>query len=401
MRVLALILAMLMALSPAAAQDLARVDQGASALVKAGRVWWGEPPLELRLALSRPVQWRVTMVSDPVRLVLDVKGVDFSGADSKALFGADLAQDVRWGSYRAGWSRMVVELPGPYRIDSAAQQTTPPLSQINIRLSPVAPEDFTAPPSATAALRGLPDPADVPAALPPHDKLVVVLDPGHGGFDPGALAEGETEANLVLVFALELRKALQDRGVDVVMTREDDSFVALEQRMTFAREARADLFMSLHADALPTGQAAGATVYIWNPRSDTQASQQLVNRHERDDLLAGVDFGGQDDALAGAMMDFVRTDTQPRSENFARWLSSRMALMGIGQHGRPVQGASFSVLKSPEIPSVLLELGFISDHNDRANLLNPEWRVRMVQVMAEAVMGWARDESTRASMLRR
>ncbi|MBK4215875.1 N-acetylmuramoyl-L-alanine amidase [Paracoccus caeni] len=400
MRLLALLLAVLMMLSPAAAQDRARLDLGASALVESGRAWWGDPPLELRLALTKAVPWRVNIVSDPVRLVLDIRDVDLNGADAKALFGAGLATDVRWGRYRDGWSRVVVELPGPYRIASAVQKTTPPLPQITVTLEPVAEADFTAPPSATAALRGLPDPAEV-EALPPREGLVVVLDPGHGGFDPGALAEGETEANLVLVFALELRKALQDRGVQVVLTRESDTFVPLEERMTLAREARGDLFISLHADALPTGQAAGATVYVWNPRSDGQAAQHLVNRHERSDLISGVDFGGQDDALAAAMMDFARTDTQPRSENFARWLSQRMALMGIGQHGRPVQGAAFSVLKSPDIPSVLLELGFISDYNDRANLLNPEWRDRMVMVMSEAVLGWARDEGQRASMLRK
>lgn len=124
-------------------------------------------------------------------------------------------------------------------------------------------------------------------------------------------------------------------------------------------------------------------------------------RHGPDDLLAGLDLTGQDDALTGVLMDFARTDTQPRSRNFADWLVSRMSLMGIGMHGRPVQRATYSVLKSPDIPSVLLELGFISDHDDRANLLNPEWRARMVRVVAEAVTGWARDEAARATMLRR
>lgn len=171
--------------------------------------------------------------------------------------------------------------------------------------------------------------------------------------------------------------------------------------MTLAREAGAQLFLSLHADALPTGQAAGATIYLWDPDSDGRAAQQLALRHDRDDLLAGIDLAGEDDALAAALMDFVRTDTQPRSENFARFLTSRMALMGIGLHGRPVQDAAFSVLKSPDMPSALLELGFISDDQDRANLGDPLWRARMVQVLVESVTGWARDEAVRATMLRR
>jgi len=385
---------------PAWANEPARLDLGGSALVAAERGWGGPRPLELRLALTRAVPYRVFLIGDPVRLVVDLQGADLGPARPEDLFGADLASAIRWGKNGEGWSRIVVELPGPYRIHGAGQTARAPLSQITVALAPVDAGDFAPDRSATAALRDLPEPAELPPPAP-DDRFTVVLDPGHGGFDPGALAEGESEANLVLVFALELRAALQARGVDVQLTRGDDSFVSLERRMTAARQARADLFISLHADALPEGQAAGATVYVWNPDADGRADEQLVLRHGPDDLLAGLDLTGQDDALTGVLMDFARTDTQPRSRNFADWLVSRMSLMGIGMHGRPVQRATYSVLKSPDIPSVLLELGFISDHDDRANLLNPEWRARMVRVVAEAVTGWARDEAARATMLRR
>ena len=400
MRFLALILAFLVSLSPVAAQETARIDMGASALVQTGRGWWGNPPLELRLTLDKAVPFRTYIVGDPTRLIVDMRGVDLNGISAQELFGADKVPGIRWGRHRRGWSRVVIELPGPYRIETSAMRTTAPQPELHIALKPVSEKDFAPPPSATAALRDLPDPAEV-EAVAPDEEFVVVLDPGHGGFDPGTQVDGQTEANLVLTFALELRKALQDRGVTVVMTRDDDSFVRLEHRMTAARDAKADLFMSLHADALPEGQAAGATVYIWNPKADQQASQQLVSRHDRDDLISGIDLAGYDDALTSALMDFARTDTQPRSENFAKWLTSRMALMGIGLHGRPVQGAAFSVLKSPDMPSVLLELGFMSDENDRANLLNPLWRQRMVAVLCEAIMGWKQDEVARSALMRR
>lgn len=397
MKWLALILALLVL--PAWAGEPARLDPGGSALVATGRGWGGPKPLELRLSLTKAVPYRVFLIGDPARLVVDLQGADLGMARPEDLFGADLSPAIRWGPNGDGWSRIVVELPGPYRIDSAGQTTGALLSLITVALAPVAAEDFAPRPSATAALRGLPEPADLPPPAP-DDRFTVVLDPGHGGHDPGALAEGESEANLVLVFALELRAALQARGVDVRLTRDDDSFVSLERRMTAARQARADLFISLHADALPDGQAAGATVYVWNPDADSRADEQLVLRHGPDDLLAGLDLTGQEDALTGVLMDITRTDTQPRSRNFADWLVSRMSLMGIGMHGRPVQRATYSVLKSPDIPSVLLELGFISDHDDRANLLNPEWRGRMVRVVTEAVTGWARDEAARATLLR-
>ena len=397
MRWLLLILTLLAL--PAGADERARLDLGGSALVTAGRGWGGAKPLELRLSLTRPVPYRAFLVDSPPRLIVDLKDADFGLNRPQDMFGADLAPAIRWGSYRPGWSRVVMELPGPYRIDKAGQRARAASSQITVVLVPVGEKDWAPRPSATAALRDLPEPADLPAP-PPDEAFTVILDPGHGGFDPGALAEGESEANLVLVFSLELRAALQARGINVVMTREDDSFVALERRMTAARQARGDLFISLHADALPEGQAAGASVYIWNPAADARAAEQLTLRHDRDDLLAGTDLSGHDDALTGVLMDFARTDTQPRSESFARWLTSRMSLMGIGMHDRPVQRATYSVLKSPDIPSVLLELGFISDHDDRANLLNPQWRARMVQVVAEAITGWARDEAARAAMLR-
>lgn len=358
------------------------------------------PPLELRLGLTRAVPYRVYIVGDPARLIVDLKGADFSGISAEDLFGANLVPAIRWGRYRRGWSRIVVELPGPYRIESAGQRTKGDLPEITIDLDPVREKDFAPRASAATALRDLPEPADLPQ-IDETPGLTVALDAGHGGFDPGAEAGGEEEADLVLAFAQELRKALEARGVEVVMTRDSDVFVRLEDRMTIAREGGADLFLSLHADALPEGQAAGATVYLWNSRANTRAARQLVTRHERDDLLLGQDLSGQDDALTGVLMDFARTDTQPRAENFARFLTSRLALMGIELHGRPVQTAAFSVLKSPDIPSALLELGFISDDSDRANLTNPAWRARMVDVVAESITGWARDEAARERMLRR
>lgn len=406
MRLWALILSLLLALpfavAPgAAAAEPARLDLGASALTVSGRNWFGPDPLELRLTLDRPVPYRTFLVGEPARLVVDLQGVDLTGQTPDQLFGHDLAPAIRWGSHQDGWSRIVVELPGFYRIEGAGQATGAPQPAIRLTLNPVREAEFAPRPSATAALRDLPDPADLPPPAPRAEGLTVMLDPGHGGFDPGAQAGGETEANLVLTFALELRAALQARGVTVAMTREKDVFVGLETRMTAAREAGADLLLSLHADALPQGQAAGATVYVWNPTANDRAAAQLALRHQRHDLVGQVDLSGEDDALAAVMMDFARTDTQPRSDAFARLLTSRMALRGIGLHGRPVQGAAFAVLKSPDIPSALLELGFISDPQDLANLTDPLWRARMVEAVAEAITGWWRDEGARAGLLRR
>lgn len=400
MRLITLFLTMLALAGTAAADQPARLQLGSSALVTTGRGWGGPPPLELRLTLDKAVPFRAFLVDDPARLIVDLRDTDLAGLDPTALFGADRVTAIRWGSYREGWSRVVVELPGTYRIEQAYERTKALQPQIVISLRAVSAQDFAPRPSATAALRDLPEPVPQQDAAP-RDRITVVIDPGHGGIDPGAQADGRTEADLVLGFGQELQQVLTDRGFNVVMTRDDDSFVRLDQRMTIAREAKADLFISLHADALPTGQAAGATVYVWNPQSNAQANAQLIQRHQPNDLLGDTDMTGAEDQLASVLMDFARTDTQPRSENLARWLASRMGLMGIGLHQRPVQGANFSVLRSADIPSVLLELGFLSDDRDRANLTDPLWRAGMVGVIADAAVGWARDEQSRAALLRR
>lgn len=399
MRWLAAILILLMLAPVARAEDAPQLVIGASTLTAEGRDRGRPRPMDLRLTLSQPAAWRAFLVADPIRLIVDVQDLDFGGYQPQQMFGADLVPAIRWGRYQRDWSRIVLELPGAYRIDTAYLRTRAPEPLIHIRLSPVSDADFAPRPSATAALHNLPEAA--PSATPsPRGKLRVVLDPGHGGFDPGAVAEGYREADLVLTYAQDLQRELQARDIEVHLTRSSDRFVSLEDRMTIARKAGADLFLSLHADALPEGQAAGAVVYTWNPASNDIAARLLAERHDRDDLLAGVDLTSHDDLLAGILMDFARTDTQPRSRNFAGFLRVHMAQAGIGLHGRPVQGAAFSVLKAPDIPSVLLEIGFISDPADRANMMNPAWRQRMVRSIADAIDDWAQDETQRRALLR-
>lgn len=391
---------------PVAAQGgsaLARFSVEGSSLVAQGRDRGRARPLLLTLQLSQPVPYRVFLLDGPARLVVDFREVDFSGAETGALKGADLVPAIRWGGFRPGWSRMVMELPGPYALDTATQHTgNSGDPDIQIALSPVASDAFRPAANAMSALWDLPQPA-VPLAKPKAampGKLRIALDPGHGGIDPGAQAGGISEADLVLSFARELTEALTRAGVEVVLTRDDDSFVPLERRMTAARVAGADLFVSLHADALPAGEAAGATIYSWDPQANDRAARQLAMLHDRDDLLAGVDLAETDDEVANVLMELARRDTHPRSVNFAKFVASEFARADIRMHKRPVKGAGFSVLKSPDIPSVLVELGFLTDPQDRSNLTDPGWRGRMVAALTRAVTGWAQDDSARAVLLR-
>lgn len=376
----------------------ARLDVAASAITAEGR----RPPhpLVLHLAFGRTLAYRTLILGAPPRLVLDVENADFGDTDPATLTGAGLVKALRWGEIAPGTGRLVAELPGPMRLASAA---TDGAGQLRLTLEPVAPQDF-APDGSGAALPQLwhlPQPATVaPGGSRRPGPLRVTLDPGHGGFDPGAQADGVSEADLMLTVGDEIAAALRDGGVEVTLTRTADSFVPLERRMTVARAAGADLLISLHADALPAGAAAGAAVFVWNNAADDRATRELALRHDRDDLLAGLDLSDADDQVAEVLMDLARLDAQPRAENMARFMVSRLALGSLAIHKQPVKGAAFSVLKAPDIPSILIETGFLTDPQDRANLTDPLWRARLAEAVTDAVLSWAQDDTARSALLR-
>ena len=376
---------------------LARLDPARSAVTAV------EGRTEITLGLSQPVAFRSYLLDQPPRLVVDFREVDFASLNPGAFAAAGAVRELRWGPFRPGWSRLVAELSGPQRIAVAAQETdAQPL--IRIQLEPVAASDFvTREGAAQSALWDLPQPAVVAAPKrrqSGEQPLLIVLDPGHGGIDPGAEIDALSEAVLVLTFARELKEAMARAGMRVILTREENVFVPLETRITVARAAGADLFLSLHADALEEGIATGATVYLLDEEASDTASQRLAERHDRADLLAGVDLEGHDDAVASVLMDLARTETQPRSVRLAQVLAGAIRAEGLKMHKHPVQGANFSVLKSPDIPSILLELGFMSSEVDRERMNDPQWRERMAAAIVQAVQSWGQADAAEAKLLR-
>jgi N-acetylmuramoyl-L-alanine amidase len=302
---------------------------------------------------------------------------------------------LRAGSFRPGWSRLVVELGQPMQVMRAEMQTAPEMAVIAVALAPTDPESF----AAIAARPDLPEWAapertELPPPLPRGGgPITVVLDPGHGGIDPGAERDGQTEAALMLTFARELKEALvRDGRFAVVLTRDDDVFVPLETRTSIARDAGADIFLSLHADALAEGEATGATVYTLDETATDAATAALAERHDRDDLLAGIDLSDQDDLVAEVLMDMARTETLPRTDRLADAIVRAIGAAGIRMHRNPRQTGGFSVLKTPDIPSALLELGFLSSARDFSRLVDPDWRGRMAEAIRVALVDWAAGE---------
>lgn len=377
---------------PAAAETPADIDPARTMLAVEGRDRGKPRPVTMTLGLTRAVPFRLAIIDGPPRLVVDLLDTAVPQAPP-----ADPGQPLvlRWGAAPQGGARAILTLPGPMAVDSARMGASP--AALSVRLVPVAAKDFAPRTDQLTVLRGLPRPETTgtgPAGSALADgRLRVVLDPGHGGIDSGAQAEGVTEAALMLGFARELAAALRADGVEVVLTREDDRFVPLERRTTVARAKGADLFISLHADALPAGEAAGATIYAWDPQSNDRAARQLAMLHDRSDMLAGLDLSATDEDVSRALIDLARIDTQPRSQDAARHLVARLNEAGVAMHRVPVRGAAFSVLKSPDIPSLLIELGFLTDPGDRANLFDPAWRVRVAAAIAKGVRAWATDDA--------
>jgi N-acetylmuramoyl-L-alanine amidase len=194
---------------------------------------------------------------------------------------------------------------------------------------------------------------------------------------------------------------VRDGGFNVVLTRDDDVFVPLETRISIARESGAHVFVSLHADALAEGEAVGATLYTLSDDASDEAGRALAERHDRDDLLSGIDLTEQDDLVATVLMDMARTETAPRIDRLALHLRDAIHGADLKMHRQPIQQAGFSVLKSPDIPSILIELGFLSSASDLERLIDPDWRAEMAVALRDGLRAWAAEDAALADLTRR
>ncbi|UWR78879.1 N-acetylmuramoyl-L-alanine amidase [Phaeobacter inhibens] len=419
--VLAALLPVLMA-APLAAQDAAeavgtptpqvisQVPQGFSGLARIEpqetRAEDRRSGTDITLGLSQGVPYRLFTLAAPPRVVLDFQEVDWSGLSAQALVTEDGITAAQFGTYVPGWSRLVLALAQPMQIETAAMDIDPvtAAARLSVALRETTAEEF-------AATTGAPRDArwDLPAPTPMIAReakdslapLLIVIDPGHGGIDPGAEAflQGGLvqEKDLMLQFAIELGEMLVRSGqFNVQLTRDDDYFVSLERRIALAHQAKADLFLSLHADSLSEGRAHGTTVYTLSDDASDAASATLVERQGRGDLLAGTDLSQADDRVTDVLLDLARVETHPRSQALARALVKGLKSQGGAMNRRPLREAGFSVLKSADIPSALVEVGFLSSPRDLANLMDPEWRERTARGILNGLLSWRiADEETR------
>ncbi len=396
--------ALMLAALPGAAQDfsgLAKVLPEQSALDDG---WRGTTTLELQL--SQGVPYRVYTRAGPDQVILDFREVDWTGLEAQSLDQSDRVAGVRFGAFRPGWSRMVLDLGEPMLVTQAGLEVSDTGARLTVTLDSTDRAAFDAaagaPPSALWDQLEAADVAPPRAELGADGPIVVMIDPGHGGIDPGAVTRGVREADIMLTLARELRDAIRrTEGLDAVLTRETDVFVSLERRVALAKAAGADLFISLHADSLAKGHAQGASVYTLDTEASDAADQALAERHERGDLLAGVDLEKADDGVALVLLDLARTETAPRSAALAGHLVERIRTNVGRVHKRPLRRAAFSVLKAADIPSVLVEVGFLSTDQDLADLQDAAWRGRMVKGLRDGIIAWVLEDAARAPLRRK
>lgn len=343
------------------------------------------------VALDAEVPFNVFPLDGPPRIVIDMADVAFAidggGPDPDA---GGLVADWRYGEIAPGRARIVLETRGSALPERAF--FLPSLEgdggRLVVDLARAAPDAFRAAVAAAPA-PARPGPAPpVPPRVPAgSDRPLVVIDPGHGGIDPGAVApSGVHEKELTLSFSQTLGEILRARGgIDVRLTRDDDRFLSLSRRVEIARTLGADLFISIHADAAPQAYVRGATVYTLSERpSDAQAAF-MAARENRSDALAGLPVEEAEDEVVDILADLARRETLVFSRRFAD-----MVVEALGESVRlinnnPHRSARFRVLKAHDVPSVLVEIGYLSNADDAELMRQPGWRLLAANAVASAV----------------
>ncbi|WP_440640126.1 N-acetylmuramoyl-L-alanine amidase [Bradyrhizobium sp. PUT101] len=356
------------------------------------------------LDLDRTITFRTATLADPYRLVVDVPQVNFQLPAGAGSGGRGLIKAFRYGLVMPGGSRIVFDLTGPAKIANSyvVEAANGQPARLVLDLEEVERAAFVAslPPENRPELR--PAIAEAPPATVPakatadaaqqkaDGRPVVVIDPGHGGIDNGTQSGGESEKNLVLAFGLALRDKLEKAGkYRVVMTREDDTFIPLSDRTKIARNQKAALFVSIHADALPRaeGDAQGATIYTLSDKASDAEAQRLADAENRADAIAGFNLAEEPTDVADILIDLTQRETRTFSNRFARLLMGEMKST-VRMHKHPLKSAGFRVLKAPDVPSVLVEIGYVSNKGDLEHLVSEGWRSRAVGSMAQAIDGF-------------
>jgi N-acetylmuramoyl-L-alanine amidase len=346
---------------------------------------------QFAVELSDPIAAQVFTLANPNRVVIDMPEVLWRVQADARPSGRGIIRSYRYGLFRKGDFRFVVDLGGPTKLSEP--KLLPPEGGTGFRLvfdfEPTTAEDFAAhagwPPNAApvagTAVARLPTPANSAA------KRIIVIDAGHGGVDPGTHgSSGLQEKDLVLTVAKGVRTALEATGrYRVQLTRDSDVFIPLRERVNIARAARGDLFVSLHADSNDHREIRGASVYTLSEDASDKEAARLAEKENMSDAIAGVDLIGENSPVASILIDLAQRDTMNRSVRFAENVLGALPAATTVRPTSPHRSAGFAVLKAPDVPSVLVELGYLTNTDDERVMISQTWRMHVAQAIAGAI----------------
>ena len=369
------------------------VHAGPAAIATDSRLGGDEKRTRFIMDMNRDIPFRVFALADPHRIIVDMPEVDFQLPPTAGQNGRGLVSAYRYGLLAVGKSRIVLDVSAPVLIDKAfvlpAQDGQPArlvidlvstdrvtfLDHIAHQAKPVAPRQKET--SLRLAMPG--DPDDDPAR-------VVVIDPGHGGIDTGAISpDGSFEKDIVLAFSEALKEKLEKAGgYKVLLTRDGDTFLSLDDRVEFGRRNRADLFISIHADKFHEPSVRGATIYTLSEDASDAEAAALAAKENKADVIAGIDLAAEPVEVTDILIDLARRETKNFSVSLARGMVGALQ-DSIQLNKNPHRSAGFRVLTAPDVPSILLELGYVSNESDVRDLVSTEWRENAAGAMVEAV----------------
>lgn len=399
MATLTAVLAMVSSLDQAGAQvpaSATRTASGQPVTIQDLRLWAGPQATRLVFDLSAPARYSVMTLQNPDRVVVDLQTTRMAG--SRLPEGQGLIRRLRVGEQAGGALRVVIDLAGPAKPNSFAVAPDGPYGhRLVVDLEAGTGAGATAArsaaqPSAAAPVRKTPAPPTVvkSARDAPGRDIVIAIDAGHGGVDPGSIGKrGTHEKHVTLAIARRLKERIdRELGMRAVLTRDGDHFIGLRERIVRARRQQADMFVSVHADAYHDRSVAGSSVYVLSARgASDESARWLADRENASDLLGGVSLDDKDSVLASVLLDLSQGASMSASVKAADLVMNELYNIGNVTR-RGVKHAGFLVLKSPDIPSILVETAFISNPAEEARLVDPKHQRRLAEAIHAGVRAY-------------
>lgn len=379
---------LLAAIFPVAAQEQA------AALPEIVGVRASTTPERARLVVdvSAPTQFALASLADPMQIAVDLRVGGMRDGLASAPAGEGLIGGFSLEMAEENRARVWLKLTGPAKVSHAyfLEAVDDQPARLVVDMVPASEAEFAALAardlqSAVARLEQ-PAPASGPPAVTEQAKPLIVIDPGHGGADSGAeAANGVKEKDIVLAFSKILQKMLVETGkFDVALTREDDVFLRLEDRVLLARQNKADLFVSIHADYFQQPEASGASIYTRDERATDVLDKVLAEQENRVDLIGGFAVPQMQDSVVNILVDLMRREMRRQSYQVAQAIVDEME-PDVRLRRFPVRKANFFVLQAPDVPSILVELGFMSNASDISNLTTEAWRDKVAEALARGI----------------